>query len=177
MNAHFIINCLSSFALRFAEGSVFDLSHMPQVPFWPLYKQNQSIALVVLHSVFLNRSKIENVTKFKTGNVTKTLHFAGKSHFFHMGEVKNWPLPDPEKTEWNHILLKFFHCFSFIFEEDFSQFEWKIFIIFSSMLRKFWVSRARWGRVLPESEERIEKFVDTASNGPLQVGEKLAIFP
>ena len=36
------------------------------------------------------------------------------------------------------------------------------------MLRKFWVSGTRWGRILPESEERIEKFVDTAENEPRQ---------
>ena len=36
------------------------------------------------------------------------------------------------------------------------------------MLRKFWVSGARWGRILSESEERIEKFVDTAENEPRQ---------
>ena len=35
----------------------------------------------------------------------------------------------------------------------------------------------RLNRTLADPEERIEKFVDTASNGPLQVGEKLAIFP
>ena len=42
----------------------------------------------------------------------------------------------------------------------FSHFEWRFFINFASMLREFWVSGARWGRILPESEERIEKFVD-----------------
>ena len=36
------------------------------------------------------------------------------------------------------------------------------------MLRKFWVSGTRWGRILSESEERIEKFVDTAENEPRQ---------
>ena len=46
----------------------------------------------------------------------------------------------------------------------FSDFEWRFFICFSSMLRKFWVSSARWGRILPESEERIEKYLDTDEN-------------
>ena len=46
----------------------------------------------------------------------------------------------------------------------FSDFELRFFIVVSSMLRKFWVSGARWGRFLPESEERIEKCVDTAEN-------------
>ena len=32
------------------------------------------------------------------------------------------------------------------------------------LFRNFWVSRARWGRILPESEERIEKYVDTDEN-------------
>ena len=36
------------------------------------------------------------------------------------------------------------------------------------MLRKFSASGSRWERILPESEERIEKFVDTAENEPRQ---------
>ena len=36
------------------------------------------------------------------------------------------------------------------------------------MLRKFWASGPRWECILPESEERIEKFVDTAENEPRQ---------
>ena len=32
------------------------------------------------------------------------------------------------------------------------------------LFRSFWVSRARWGRILPESEERIEKYLDTNEN-------------
>ena len=34
----------------------------------------------------------------------------------------------------------------------------------------------RLNRTLADPEERIEKFVDTASNGPVQVGEKLVRF-
>ena len=37
------------------------------------------------------------------------------------------------------------------------------------MLRKFWASGSRWERILPESEERIEKFVDTDENEPRQI--------
>ena len=36
------------------------------------------------------------------------------------------------------------------------------------LFRNFWVSRARWGRILPESEERIEKYLDTNENEPRQ---------
>ena len=36
------------------------------------------------------------------------------------------------------------------------------------LFRNFWVSRASWGRILPESEERIEKYLDTNDNEPRQ---------
>ena len=58
----------------------------------------------------------------------------------------------------------------------FSDFELRFFIVFSSTLRKFWVSGARWGRFLPESEERIEKCVDTAENEPRQKWENFDAF-
>ena len=44
------------------------------------------------------------------------------------------------------------------------------------MLRKFWVSGARWGRILAESEERIEKYVDTAENELRQKCENFDAF-
>ena len=62
----------------------------------------------------------------------------------------------------------FFRGRKFWSKLHFSHFEWRFFIIFSSMLRKFWASRARWGRILTENEERIEKLVDPEENEPRQ---------
>ena len=58
----------------------------------------------------------------------------------------------------------------------FSDFESRFFHVFSSMLQKFWVSGARWGRILPESEERIEKYLDTRENESRQKCENFDPF-
>ena len=50
--------------------------------------------------------------------------------------------------------------------QNFWNFWWVLF-------RIFWVSRASWGRILPESEERIEKFVDRSEN---ELRQKCEIF-
>ena len=68
----------------------------------------------------------------------------------------------PYCKKWKNKI--FFRGRKFWSKLHFSHFEWRFFIIFSSMLRKFWVSEARWGRILLESEERIEKYVDTDEN-------------
>ena len=45
------------------------------------------------------------------------------------------------------------------------------------LFRNVWVFRARWGRILPESEERIEKLVDRSENEPRQNRDFLLHFP
>ena len=80
----------------------------------------------------------------------------------------------PYCKKWKNKI--FFRGRKFWSKLHFSHFECRFFIIFSSMLRKFWVSGARWGRILPESEERIEKCVDTAENEPRQKWENFDAF-
>ena len=81
------------------------------------------------------------------------------------GARTRWELAETSK---NFFFWKFFRGWKNGSKLHFSHFEWRFFINFASMLREFWPSGPRWGCILPESEERIEKFVDTAENEPRQ---------
>ena len=93
--------------------------------------------------------------------------------FSSQGARTRWELAETSK---NFFFWKFFRGRKNGSKLHFSHFEWWFFINFASMLREFWPSGPRWGCTLPESEERIEKFVDTAENEPRQKCDFLGSF-
>ena len=82
------------------------------------------------------------------------------------GVLRLWKTAN--ETQFFLIFYVKFQVGKWLFFALFSKMFWNFWIYLWMLFRNFWVCRARWGRILAESEERIEKIVVTSENEPRQ---------